>query len=99
MKNILEELYFGNLDPQARDMGQNRSMTRLTEAMSQGEQYFSATLTGEDRRRFLEYADAWGQFDGESCLDSFLVGFRLGARFCRDTFLSEQAPFAPVRRD
>ena len=31
---------------------------------------------------------------GESGLDSFLVGFRLGAKMIFDTFCSDDAPFA-----
>ena len=30
---------------------------------------------------------------GECELDTFITGFRLGARFIMDTFLSEEAPF------
>ena len=96
MKNILEELYYGNLDPQARSLGKDPALVRMAERISQGEQYFSSTLSGADKAKFLEYADAWGHFDGESCLDSFLVGFRLGARFCWDTFVSRDAPFDPL---
>jgi hypothetical protein len=30
---------------------------------------------------------------GESELDTFITGFRFGARFMMDTFLSDDAPF------
>ena len=45
------------------------------------------------KKRFLDFADAWSAFNGDSTLDSFVTGFRFGAWFVLDTFLSE----APVK--
>ena len=40
----------------------------------------------------LDFADAWSSFNGDSTLDGFVTGFRLGARFVLDTFLSDDLP-------
>ena len=37
--------------------------------------------------------------NGESTLDSFITGFRLGARFAYDTFVSEEAPFEDLLKE
>ena len=47
------------------------------------------TLTGEEKKRFLDFADAWSAFNGDSTLDGFVTGFRPGAWLVVDTFLSE----------
>ena len=36
---------------------------------------------------FLEYVDACGIVNGESVVDSFVIGFGLGARFTYDVFV------------
>lgn len=35
------------------------------------------------------YVNAWGIVNVESTLDSFIVGFQLGARFAYDTFVNK----------
>ena len=41
---------------------------------------------------FLRFCNAYAEFMGESELDIFITGFRLGARFMMDTFLSDDTP-------
>ena len=36
---------------------------------------------------------------GESSLDSFIIGFRLGAKMIFDTFCSDDAPFESYLKD
>ena len=50
-------------------------------------------LSGEDKALFLDFCNAYGELMGETGLDSFLVGFRLGAKMIFDTFCSDDAPF------
>ena len=54
--------------------------------------FLADTLTGEEKKRFLDFADAWSAFNGEASLDGFVTGFRLGARFVMDTFLRCDLP-------
>ena len=51
------------------------------------EDLLTEALTDEKKQWFLEYVDAWGIVDGESVVDSFVTGFRLGARFTYDVFV------------
>ena len=73
MKNIIKELYYGNIDPQAR---------------------------GFQKGSYLQaFANASNIVLGESELDSFLVGFRLGARFAYDTFVDNSAPYCDFLKE
>lgn len=47
-------------------------------------------LTGEEKKAFTSFADASSVILGKSELDSFMVGFRLGARFVYDTFVDNK---------
>ena len=57
------------------------------------EEHLTEVLSGESKKRFLDYTNAWNIVNGESNLDSFIIGFRLGAQFTYDTFVSTEAPF------
>ena len=60
------------------------------------ETFLTETLTDECKTKFLDYVNAWGVVNCESNLDSFITGFRLGANFTYDTFVSTEAPFTDL---
>ena len=62
--------------------------------LNETEEYLTAKLKGEEKSKFLDHVNAWSVVNGESNLDSFIVGFRLGAKFTYDTFISNNAPFS-----
>jgi len=45
---------------------------------------------------FKRYVEAYAELMSTSELDAFIVGFRLGARFVVDTFMSDEAPFRGI---
>lgn len=51
------------------------------------------------KKKFLEFVNACGIVNGESNLDSFIMGFRLGANFTYDTFVSDEAPFMDLLKE
>lgn len=69
------------------------------QTLSNNEDFLLKELSGDAQKRFLEYVDAWGIVNGESVLDSFITGFRLGARFAYDTFVSDDAPFDDLLKE
>ena len=93
MKNFIEELYYGNIAPQNSGFEDNESVQHELRTISECEDWLTAHLTGEEKKRFLDFADAWSAYNGDAALDGFITGFRLGARFVMDTFLSDEASF------
>ena len=89
MKSFIEEFYYGNIDPQNSGFEDDEGVQRTMQTIRENEDFFADTLTGEEKKRFLDFADAWSSFNGDSTLDGFVTGFRLGACFMMDTFLSE----------
>ena len=96
MSNFIEELYYGNIDPQARSTKQNKTVSKQMEILMANETFLTETLTDECKKKFLAYVNAWGVVNCESNLDSFITGFRLGANFTYDTFVSTKAPFTDL---
>ena len=99
MTNFIEEFYYGNLDPQARSTKQNKTVQKQMEILMLNEDFLTEHLSGECKKTFLDFCNAWGVVNGESNLDSFIMGFRLGAKFTYDTFVNENAPFQDLLKE
>ena len=93
MFKFIEEFYYGNLDPQARSTKGNKAVQKQMEILMLNEDFLTENLSGESKKNFLEFCNAWSVVNGESNLDSFIMGFRLGAKFTYDTFVSSNAPY------
>ena len=93
MATFIEELYYGNIDPQARGYRPKSSVKKISDSLNGLEEQLTEQLASENKELFLSFCNAYAKFMGECELDNFITGFRLGARFIMDTFLSEEAPF------
>ena len=89
MKSFIEELYYGNIDPQNSGFEEDENVQKTMRKISTNEDWLTEHLTDEEKKHFLDFADGWSAFNGDSTLDGFVTGFRLGARFVLDTFLSK----------
>lgn len=99
MAGFIEEFYYGNIDPQARGAKPNTTVKKEMQILADYEEELTKLLTGEEKKKFLSYVNAWGIVNGEVTLDSFIVGFRLGAAFMQDTFLSGRAPYTDFLKE
>ena len=97
MGKFIEEFYYGNIDPQARSTKQNKAVQKQMEALMLNEEFLTEQLSGE-KKKFLDFVNAWSVVNGESNLDSFMMGFRLGASFTYDTFVATDTPFQDLLR-
>jgi len=91
MKSFIEELYYGNIAPQNSGFEDDESVQHELRMISENEDWLTEHLTGEEKKRFLDFADAWSAYNGDATLDGFITGFRLGARFMMDTFVLPEA--------
>ena len=99
MANFIEELFYNNINPQARMVRNGSDLQKHMEILADCEERLTSKLTGDDKKAFLAFFNAVGEVHGESQLDSFIVGFRLGARFTFDTFVDNQAPYSDLTED
>ena len=67
--------------------------------LSDYEEKLTSTLKDDERKLFLAFANTVSEVQAESQLDSFMVGFRLGARFVFDTFIDDTAPYCNLTED
>lgn len=86
MKNIIEDFYFGTINPQESTLGQDTNNQKSLQRLTKLEKQLTEKLCNENKRDFLDYVNTMDEAMSESNLDSFTVGFRLGAKFTYDTF-------------
>ena len=99
MPNILEDLYYGNLSPSQRAVRPGSKTQKLMQKQSDLESKLSGSLTEEQRAIFEQYLSVSADLLDADCLDSFITGFRLGARFTHEIFVGTDAPFAALTMD
>ncbi len=90
MPNFIEELFFGNLDPQRRGYTKNSHIVKVSGNINELEEKLTKRLQGEDKDLFLDFCNAYGELMGDAEVDSFITGFRMGARFAVDTFCGDE---------
>ena len=99
MPNILEDLYYGNLSPSQRAVRPGSKVQKLSQKHCDLETKLGGLLTEEQREIFEQYLSVSADLLDANCLDSFITGLRLGARFTRETFIGTAAPFADLAED
>lgn len=99
MKNFIEEFYYGNIEPQARSTKQNKAVQKQMKILMTNEDFLTTALSDKNKKQFLDYVNTWSIVNGESNLDSFIMGFRLGAKFMLDTFVTSEPPFEDLLRE
>ena len=85
MSNVIEELYYGNLEPQELTTEISPKLKKKLSVLAKKEEQLSAMLP--EKELFANYVNAHNEFSSLSNSDSFISGFRLGARFAYDTFV------------
>ena len=93
MKNFIKELYYGNIDPQARGFKNGSYLKKQMTILSKSEALLTDRLTGDEKKWFLTFVNASNNILGQTELDSFIVGFRIGARLILDTFMNDDTPY------
>ena len=87
MSNVIEELYYGNLEPQELTTEITPKLKKKLSALAKKEEELSDMLPEKEKELFANYVSAHNEFSSISNSDSFISGFRLGARFAYDTFV------------
>lgn len=89
MKNILEELWYGNIIPMEHSVGGNVHIKKLINLMEKNREIFSETLNDSQKELLAKYDDAVNEMYAEIEKDAFMYGFRLASRIVSDTFRND----------
>ena len=91
--SFIEKLFFGNIDPQSRAVRIGSRADKLRTLITDHLPGIETALPDEQRRVLEKIMDAQGELDTITEMDSFIVGFRLGAAFTYDTFVNTDTPY------
>ena len=89
MSNIIEDFYYGNIEPQEISIEHNLELKKKLNQLTQIEEQLTAKLTEEEKDLFANYTSKYNDFLTVSIADGFISGFRLGAKFTYDTFVTD----------
>ena len=89
MNNFIEEFYFGNINPQCRKIKSGSCFKKILDNVSKLEDELLNKLDEQGKELYMSYLDTSMRLSSEGEKESFVYGFRLGAKFTYDTFINE----------
>lgn len=78
--NILEELWYGNIEPAEYDISSSKEYKEILQLISRNEDKLLATMTDAQKELFTKYADCVREYQTMAENLLFQNSFRLGAR-------------------
>ena len=83
---FIEELYYGNIEPQSYNPEFGTELKQKLNDLTELEKQIADKLSGDEKALFLKYMDIYIEFTSRSLSDTFVSGFRLGAKCAHDIF-------------
>ncbi|MFI3326919.1 MAG: hypothetical protein R3Y35_12225 [Clostridia bacterium] len=93
---ILEELYHGNINPNTKMFAGNTNYAKAMEKLSDNEELLIKLLDSKKKKIFLDYVNAQATITGESSVEDFIVGFKLGAKIALAMVSEEDRIFKDI---
>ena len=89
MSGFIEDFYYGNIEPQECCSELKNKLKKKLNSLTEKEESLTSRLSGEEKDLFVAYTNTYNDFLTVSIADSFISGFRLGAKFTLDTFVTD----------
>ena len=80
MRNTLEDLYYGNITPNAQDMAPTSELKRATDRVVRFENQLTERLDEAGQAILAKLIESQHEIDDITALENFILGFRLGVR-------------------
>lgn len=87
MSDFIESFYYGNIEPQSLTTELTPKLRKKLSELVKKEEDLASRLPEGERELLSKYTDAYTEFSSISICDSFITGFRLGAKFAYNTFV------------
>ena len=78
--NILEEFWYGNIEPAEYDVSPSKEYKEILQLISRNEDKLLATMTDTQKELFSRYADCVREYQAMAECMLFQNSFRLGAK-------------------
>ena len=80
MRNTLEDLYYGNITPNAQDMAPNSELKRAADRVARFEKQLTEQLDEAGQAVLAKLIESQQEIDSITAMENFILGFRLGVR-------------------
>ena len=80
MGNILEEFWYGNIDPMEQSTGKSQAVKELLRLMGRNWDRLHDSMTAEQRETLAKYDDCVNEMHSIMEVEIFSYAFRLGGR-------------------
>lgn len=80
MRKTLEDLYYGNITPNAQDMAPHSELKRATDRVTRFENQLAEQLDEAGQAVLAKLIESQQEIDSITALENFILGFRLGAK-------------------
>ena len=84
MKNMINELWHGNIVPQEDSRNNSPEMKELIEYMARHHDDLLKTMTDEQKEIFEKFDDCWSEYSSYAEEAIFEYAFKLGARLAME---------------
>ena len=85
MKRVIEDLWYGNVEPHVTILAGNRQFNSLLALMGKRRDALNESLTDKQKEALEEYDDVINQMNTLSELEAFSYGLHLGIRLMIET--------------
>ena len=90
MTSMLEELWFGNIEPQAVYLENDNHISKLLTLIDKNRDKLNDTLTEQQKELLEKYESAVKDFNCDAEAAAFEYGFSLGVRLIIDCFTRQR---------
>ena len=90
MSGVIEELWYGNIDPQVQRVEGNKEIKKILNLMGKNRDDLSTTLTDKQNEILEKYDDCVNEMYCIIERETFAYGFRLGGRLMCETLSGDK---------
>lgn len=96
---ILEELWYGKINPNERNVKSGSQLHKLGALIVQNEEYLLPMLSAQAKEIYEKLRDCQLEVYGLNECEAFCIGFRLGARITFEAMERNDIPPLMIRRE
>ena len=85
MRNILEDLYYGNITPGVQQIAPTSELKRATDRVARFESQLTERLDEDGQTILAKLIESKDEVESITALENFILGFRLGVRLMAES--------------
>ena len=85
MRNILEDLYYGNITPGAQQIMPNSELKRATDRVARFESQLTERIGKDEQTILAKLIESKDEVESITALENFILGFLLGVRIMAES--------------